>query len=214
MPINWKSTPIQSTPKDITMAPIIDSHIHLNPSSALPTLPWRDPSHPLHREHSVSDYNSATASPSNLSGFILIEADHSSNDDPNPWTPHLQELSFMSTIANSNSSCLALIPWAPLPEGAAKLEEYLTAAEKEVGPEAWKKVRGFRFLLQDQPAGTGTSEGFVQALKVLGKKGYVFEVGVDQHRKGKRQLEEVWEMISRVQEGVEEGERVSFVLSK
>jgi L-rhamnono-1,4-lactonase len=110
--------------------------------------------------------------------------------------------------------CLGFVPWAPVVLGPEKLEEYLEKAEKEAGEETWRLVKGFRYLLQDKENGTALGEGFIQGLKVLGRRGFVFDVGVDQHRRGRVQLEEVVEMIDRAHDGVEEGEKVVFILSE
>ena len=95
------------------------------------------------------------------------------------------------------------------------MEKYLAQAEEEAGPETWKKVKGFRYLLQDKPNGAGLEEGFIEGLKVLGRRGFVFDVGVDQHRRGKVQLEELVEMMDKAHEGVErEEDKVVFILSE
>ena len=77
------------------------------------------------------------------------------------------------------------------------------------GREDARRLRGFLRVW-----GTALGEGFIEGLKVLGKKGFVFDVGVDQHRRGRVQLEEVVEMIDRAHDGVEEDDKVVFVLSE
>ena len=207
--------------------PIIDSHIHLYPSSELTTLSWMTPSHPLASQRSITEYKTAIApSPSHVEGFIAIEAARL-NASSTDWTHPLQELSFLSRIAaglpnpdeghepQDASLLLGIVPWAPLNLGVEQLEKYLAQAEEEAGPETWKKVKGFRYLLQDQPNGTGLEEGFVEGLKLLGRRGFVFDVGVDQHRRGKVQLEELVDMMERAHEGVErEEEKIVFILSE
>lgn len=109
--------------------------------------------------------------------------------------------------------CLGMVPWAPVASGPAELERYLEAAEKEAGPETWKRIKGFRYLLQDKPNEVALEEGFIESLKLLGRKGFVFEVAIDQHRRGRMQLENAIEMINRAHEGVEDEHKVVFVLS-
>ena len=109
--------------------------------------------------------------------------------------------------------CLALVPWAPMARGPEALERYLALAEKEAGEETWKKVKGFRYLLQDKPHGTMLTDEFIASLKLLGRKGYTFDVGVDHHSRGKKQLEETVEMVEKAHEGVPEDEQVTFILS-
>ena len=115
--------------------------------------------------------------------------------------------------AADKAKCLALVPWAPLPSGAEVMERYLAKAEEVAGAETWAKVKGFRFLVQALPHGTMLTEDFIESLKLLGRKGYVFEVGVDQHKRGKKQLEELVEMIDRAHDGVEEDQKVKLVLN-
>ncbi|KAK4121081.1 amidohydrolase 2 [Parathielavia appendiculata] len=207
-------------------APIIDSHIHLYPSREIPSLAWCTPSHPLASQHSVAEYLTATGPTTtpNLSGFIFVETDRH-NASSTDWTAPLQEIAWMRRLATGTPRsgeghsaadarlCLGLVPWAPVALGPEKLGAYLEAAEREAGTETWRLVKGFRYLLQDKENGTALGEGFVEGLKVLGRKGYVFDVGVDQHRRGRVQLEELIEMIDRAHEGVEEGEKVVFVLN-
>ena len=69
-------------------------------------------------------------------------------------------------------------------------------------------------MVQDKPKGTMLGDGFIEGLKWLGRKGYVFDLGVDQHSGGKWQLEEAVEMIQRAHEGVPEAEKVTFIISK
>ncbi len=111
--------------------PIIDSHIHLYPSSALPTLAWCPPSHPLHAQHSIDQYLASTPIPNpSLHGFIFIEADRHSSlhsappstpaaEDRHPgWEHPLQELSFATHLLRDTSPnshpprLLGIIPWA------------------------------------------------------------------------------------------------------
>jgi L-rhamnono-1,4-lactonase len=159
-----------------------------------------------------------------LAGFVFIETDRK-NDDSKDWTAPLQEIAWIRRIvagqpkageghsADDAKLCLGVIPWAPMSLGRDQLEKYLAAAEQEAGP-AWGKVKGFRYLLQDKPSGVALSDAFIDSLKVLGKKGYVFDLGVDQHRRGRAQLEEAVEMIDRAHDGVAEDEKVVFILSE
>ncbi|CAI0654770.1 unnamed protein product, partial [Colletotrichum noveboracense] len=54
---------------------------------------------------------------------------------------------------------------------------------------------------------------FIDSLKLLGRLGYVFDLGVDQHRRGKQQLDEALEIIARAHEGVPEEEKVTFIIN-
>lgn len=205
---------------------IIDSHIHLYPSTELASLAWCHPTHPLHAQRSVAEFHAATGSPPNLTGFLFVETDRQPTAAAADFAGPLQEIAFMRRLATGDPRpgeghtpadaklCLGFVPWAPMTLGAAGLEGYLERAEREAGEETWSRVKGWRYLLQDKENGTGLGEGFIEGLKVLGRRGFVFDVGVDQHRRGRVQLEEVVEMIDRAHEGVEEEEKVVFILSE
>jgi len=203
--------------------PLIDSHIHLWPESELETLAWYTTDSPLGGRRSVEEFRSTTGSDINLKGFVFIEADRK-NDESKDWNAPLQEVDWVRRIAAGQPKegeghsaddaklCLAIIPWAPVVLGVDQLEKYITAVENAAGP-AWNKVKGFRYLLQDKPNGTALGDDFIAGLKLLGRKGLVFDVGVDQHRRGRLQLEELVEMIDRAHDGVEEDEKVVLILS-
>ena len=138
----------------------------------------------------------------------------------------MEEISFIRRIVTGSpkpedghatadsKQLLAAIPWAPVKLGPKRLEEYLAKAEETAGPETWAKIKGFRYLLQDKPNGTALEDDFIEGLKVLGKRGFVFDLGVDQHRRGRIQLDQSVEMIDRAHEGVEEEEKVVFIISE
>jgi L-rhamnono-1,4-lactonase len=210
--------------------PIIDSHIHLYPASEVETLAWYEPSNPLHGQHSLNEYTTATGSPSSFVGFIFLETDRkhdlkSGVKDGTGWTFPLMEVDWLKRIAlgtpkageghtaEQKKLCLAIVPWAPVPSGAEALERYVGEVEKHAEG-SFGKIRGFRYLVQDKPKGTMLQDEFIEGLKWLGKKGFVFDLGVDQHGGGKWQLEEAVEMIENAHEGVDEEEKVTFIISE
>jgi L-rhamnono-1,4-lactonase len=208
--------------------PIIDAHIHVFPGSELSTLAWYTPDGPLAKQHSLKEYKEATNG--QAEGFIFLETDRKNDleagvKDGSGWQYPLMEVSWLKRIvtgqpkdgeghtADDASLCKAYIPWAPIPSGPAALEKYIESA-KEAAGDSWPKVRGFRYLLQDKPKGTGLTDDFIESLKLLGRKGLVFDLGIDQHRRGRSQLEEAVEIIERAHEGVQEDEKVVFIISK
>jgi hypothetical protein len=212
--------------------PIIDSHIHLFPKSELDTLAWAKPSQNslLYAQYSVDEYVTATNSAPSLEGFVFLETDRRNDlktgaEDGTGWEMPLMEVDWLKRVAlgtpregeghsaEQKELCLAIIPWAPVPSGAEVLERYVKEVEKHAEG-SFSKIKGFRYLLQDKPNGTMLEDGFIEGLRWLGKKGYVFDLGVDQHRRGKRQLEETVEMIEKAHEGVPEAEKVSFIISE
>jgi L-rhamnono-1,4-lactonase len=210
--------------------PIVDSHIHLYPATELETLAWCTPSNPLSGQHSLEEYTTATDSPPSLDGFIFLETDRkhdlkSGAEDGSGWKFPLMEVDWLKRIAlgtpkegeghtsEHKKMCLAIIPWAPVPSGAKVLERYVDEVEKHAEG-SFGKIRGFRYLLQDKPKGTMLQDGFIEGLKWLGKKGFVCDLGVDQQSGGKWQLEEAVEMIEKAHEGVDEQEKVTFIISE
>lgn len=214
---------------DQLILPIIDSHIHLYPSSEVDSLAWCTQENPLNGQRSVEEYREATASAPSLLGFIFVETDRK-NDlesgaaDGSGWEGPLAEVSWIKRVAlgqprdgeghsaDDAKLCLGIVPWAPLPSGVEVMERYLDRVKEEAG-DAWPKVKGFRYLVQDKPHGTMLEENFIESVKLLGRRGFVFDVGVDQHRRGKKQLEELVEFVDRVHDGVPEEEKVTLVLS-
>ena len=206
--------------------PIIDSHIHLYPEAEIPTLAWYTPDHPLASERSIPQFDAAAAACPTVKGFILVETDRKSDLSEDGWELPLKEVAWFARVATGRpgpgedfgadtaEKCLALIPWAPVPAGRAALTQYIAKAKEAAGEEAWRKVKGFRYLLQDKPAGTMQSDEFLDGVKYLGENGYVFEVGVDSHRRGKKQLAEVVELIDRAHEDVPDNHRTTFIISK
>ncbi|EHK98183.1 hypothetical protein M7I_5944 [Glarea lozoyensis 74030] len=208
--------------------PIIDSHIHLYPSSEISQLAWNtDTTSPLHTQHSIDEYKTATDTPSNFEGFIFLETDRINDlsKGAEGWEYPIREIEFLRRIIEDEpregeghgkgdgKKCLGIVPWAPLPAGEDGMREYTELLKKRVGEKTWDRVRGYRYLVQDKPKGTMLSDGFIEGLKWMGKEGLVFDLGVDQHSGGKWQLEEAVEMIGRAYEGVEDENRVRIVIS-
>ncbi|CAG9999434.1 unnamed protein product [Clonostachys byssicola] len=209
--------------------PIIDSHIHLYREKDLENVNWYKADGPLGGPHSVEQFKEAAKSSPSLLGFVFVETDfkydlEAGAADGSGWEFPLQEVERLKRIAlgqpeeGDGSSaedaklCLGIVPWAPIPSGPEVLERYIDRV-KEVAGDAWPKIKGFRYLLQDKPHGTMLEENFVEGLKLLGRKGLVFEVGVDQHRRGKKQLDELVALIEKIHEGVPEEERVTLVIN-
>lgn len=164
----------------------------------------------------------------------VVDPTKAPEDGGYSWKYPLQEVGFLARVATGRPRsedeghgpkdkdlCLGIVPWAPLPAGPDVLARYLAAVRDAAGPDVWgtspqnNKIKGFRYLLQDKPDGTMLAPAFVAALRLLGREGFVFDVGVDLHRRGRGQLEEVVEMVERAHAGVDRPEdKVVFVLSR
>ncbi|EEY14281.1 amidohydrolase family protein [Verticillium alfalfae VaMs.102] len=210
--------------------PIIDSHIHLYPSSEVDSLAWATAENPIAAQRSVDEYRAATGNPSNLKGFIFLETDRkhdlaSGAADGSGWEAPLAEVAWLRRIAEGTpregeghsaadaSLCLGIVPWAPLPSGPEVLDRYLDRVQEVAGPVAWPKIRGVRYLLQDKPHGTGIEYDFVRSLQLLGRRGLTFDLGVDQHRRGKQQLEDALVMIQLAHKDVPDDEKVTVIVN-
>ncbi|KAI1002261.1 hypothetical protein K3495_g5944 [Podosphaera aphanis] len=210
--------------------PIIDSHVHVYPSSELESIAWFPKSSPLYRQYSLDEYTAATAAAApSLKGFIFLEVDRIHDLSPQAkdgtgWDMPLAEVEWAKRVAlgtprggeghsaQHSKLCLAIVPWAPVPSGEVILQQYVQEVQKRAG-DSFPKIRGFRYLVQDKPRGVMVHEKFIEGLKWLGRNGFVFDVGVNQHKAGKWQLEEAVEMIELAHRGVEEKDKVCFVLN-
>ncbi|KZF24288.1 hypothetical protein L228DRAFT_259527 [Xylona heveae TC161] len=307
---------------------IIDSHIHLFPSSELPSLNWWSPGCALDAQHSMDEYLAATGNPAELRGYVFLEADRRAhvrdeslmgwerrftplgreemgNEDEDRtgkeddmgkedgqgqrqgqgqgqegWQDALTELDFIARVvrdmsrpgeghgAGHGNMCVGIVPWAPLPlgvnhhgasgkgegegEGEGKnkckkgrklrrgpdLETYLACVRARCagysdagssrvvanggdgkgygggggGKDVFGRIKGFRYLVQDKPAGVLLTDEFIEGVKWLGRKGYAFDLGVDQRQGGIWQLHEAVEMLERVMAGEEDEEKKTKIV--
>jgi L-rhamnono-1,4-lactonase len=195
--------------------PIVDAHIHLYASTHVPRLSWTAelPSdHPLNRQNSIEQYRAATTDERTLRGFVFLETDRKSGLQDNEWQDALEEVNFLVRIAEGKPIAgeghtaadkelvLGIVPWAPIPAGSKVLGQYLGEVRKRAG-ESYGKIKGFRYLLQNKPAGTMLSEGFIEGLQALGTHDLSFDLGIDARSAGLHQLEEACELFDRVNAG-------------
>lgn len=216
---------------------LIDSHVHLWEADAVDKLAWCKPENVLARRCALPDYLESVKSkaveaagddkegddqPSPRVGYIFVECDRKTGEDGSDWEQPLAEVAYLRSIIEeeeknesaSQARCLALVPWAPVHSGPEALQRYLDAAREAAGPVAWPRVRGFRYLVQDKPQGTMLRDEFVASLKLLGRLGFVFELGVDQHRRGRPQMDETVALLERVHsEDVPDAEKVVLVIN-
>lgn len=215
------------------LLPIIDSHVHLWRDGDLPKMNWWKPDATragMEGPRTLARYKEDAASTPSLLGYVVLECDVKSDLDPAGldgagWDLPLEELAGWARVALGEAEdgdgagaedgrmCLGILPWAPLPAGPEVMEKYI-ARVQEVAGDAWPKVKGFRYLVQDKPHGVMIEDKFIQSLKLLGRKGLVFDVGVDHHRRGRKQLDELLSMVDMAHEGVPEEEKVKFIISK
>jgi hypothetical protein len=211
---------------------LIDSHVHLFEVEHIDSLSWMTQTSPLLGQHSVAEYVSSTLhqpSPRQLAGFIFIEVDRIKNPPSKleGWKHSLQEYSFVASIAlgmipkyaTYSSLVLGIVPWAPLPYGSSVMQQYerqLCALHSESinGVQKPYKVKGCWYLLQNEARRTMLGARFLESLRWMGMKGYVFECTVDCRRNQLWQLDEVIEMMERVNRKVAAENLVQVVVSK
>ncbi|EME83387.1 uncharacterized protein MYCFIDRAFT_99525, partial [Pseudocercospora fijiensis CIRAD86] len=220
------------------MAPrcVLDSHIHLWPEHMCNEEghAWMTPGMPLAKEHLLSHYYAASKQDGSsetdfeVTGVVYVETDVRYSP---PWGEvkdwakgPLDEIKFLRDCAEGkygerdSKMLLAIVAWAPMDQSTEVLEEWLRLAEEAAGPETWKRVKGVRFLLQaildeEKFKTLVSSRHFINNLKLLGKRSFAFDVGVDQHSGGIWQLELISRAMTTAHVDVSEDEKVTFVLN-
>lgn len=193
--------------------PIIDSHIHLYANDHIKDLAWTGiltTDHVLNRQYSVAEYRAATKSQPSLIGFVFIETDRKSDLSEDGWTHPLNELDFLKRIkagtpraeeghtSEDKFLLLGAIPWAPLPADQSLFTAYLKRTDGTETTAAKTLIKGFRYLIQDKPAGTQLTQIFIDNLLTLEREGLkTFDLGVDFHRNGAPQLQESIDMLTK-----------------
>ena len=208
------------------MAQIIDSHVHLWEARHIKSCAWGDdlpPNHVLNRQNSIKEYLAASRSARNLQGFVYVETDRKSGLRDDEWEHVLDEVDFVARIAQGETKdgeitkpidqnlVSAIVPWAPVPAGAGVLQEYVQRLREKVPhSDLFNKIKGFRYLLQEQPAKTMLQEDFLHSLHWLGSMGYTFDLGIDTRSGGMHQLLEATQLIRGLLS--EDGSKIKIVI--
>ncbi len=194
------------------------------------------PGNPLAKPHLLEHYLKASYQNENdesdveVEGVIYVETDVRYDDprsgaDVATWAKGpLDEISFLRSIVNGaygereSKMLLGVVPWAPMDQPPSVLREYLRLAEERAGEKCWKRVKGFRFLLQfftDQESFEKLVLGddFIGNLKELGNRNFSFDVGVDQRSGGSWQLELVAKAMEKAHEGVDEDKKIVSIVN-
>ena len=175
---------------------ILDSHVHLWPAETANEAGhrWLPPDMPLAKPQLPLSYISASndLKPTDVQALVFIETDvryETTNEKLSSWAKGpLDEIAFVRQVVEgdfgekASSLVQAIVPWAPLENSTATTEEYLILAKAEAGYTTWKRVKGFRFLLQqitneDQFRALVFSDHFINNLKLLGRKDFSFDIG-------------------------------------
>nr|POE79997.1 l-rhamnono-gamma-lactonase [Quercus suber] len=211
---------------------IIDSHVHLWPASAAneASHAWMTGDPAQWKQQLLQEYQLGTDHDTSVAGVVYVETDrrYTIPEPEEAWDVErwaigpLEEVAFLRELvetAPDGEMLMGLVPWAPMNQPSAVLERYLDLAEKCAGTKTWKRVKGFRFLLQaileqESFEALVLGETFVDNLRLLGERGFLFEVGVDQRSGGAWQLEAVARTMRSAQStAADESDRIAFVIN-
>ena len=215
---------------------LIDSHIHLWPQETANEAghSWMTPGMPLAKPHLLSDYRRASrqdvdyTSDVEVDGVVYIETDvryDPPTGEVSAWAKGpLDEITFLRNLVEGRYNerhgklLQGLIPWAPMGQPLSTLDDYLRLAEEKAGEMTWRRIKGFRFLLQfivDRERFKSIVLGydFINNLTTLGRRGFSFDIGVDQRSGGVWQLEIVAKAMQEAQRDVPESEKVTFIVN-
>jgi L-rhamnono-1,4-lactonase len=209
--------------------------------------------HQLAKRHGISDYTAVTDPV--LVGFVYVETDRYL-PSPQPdtsgseseseqrrklreWAEEpLEELKFLRRLVEGKGQegdgfergdgamMKGCVVWAPFNVSKSLFGIYMQIAEEIAGPELWKRVVGFRYLLQGKADGEVrrliSNDDWLDNIASLSQgrngNGWAFDIGVDTHRDGDEVLEVVGDMIEEVRRREEKSggkkQRVRFILSK
>lgn len=180
-----------------------------------------------------------SSAPVQPTGVVYVETDRRIGDSSigsvTNWASEpLEEVKFIRRVVEGTvtedekngfgggkgSMIKGIVFWAPFNQGVSILEEYLAEAEKLAGKETWRRVKGFRYLLQgikdeEEFRKLALSDSWIECLRALRSKGrnYSFDVGVDMRSGGVWQLEAAVEMIEKCNQGLAPDKQVTFILS-
>ena len=161
----------------------VDAHVHFWDPARF-AYPWLASTGPLNRPFLPGDLRASGATPA---GVVAVEADRLTGQA-------LAEARWLSELTEAALPIVAVVAHAPLEQGAGGAGEALKRLA------ALPRVTGIRRLLQDEPAGFGTSPGFVAGAGLIARTRGVLELCVRRH-----QLVEATELARRLPQ-------VTFVL--
>lgn len=143
---------------------VIDAHIHLWDLGKL-TYPWLNDHPKINRNFLIKDYDKASAGHT-VEKMVFVQAECSPSQ-------FLDEVNWVSSIADTDSRLAAIVPWAPLHTGNAVNE----VLEKYVDN---KWIKGVRRLIQpEQDPDFCLRPDFVKGVRLLGEKNLHFEITID-----------------------------------
>ncbi|KAK6541904.1 hypothetical protein TWF694_007681 [Orbilia ellipsospora] len=192
---------------------LLDTHIHLWREHEIQNLAWQSPEGPLFGVYDLEKYKSCISPiPPSYGGFIFVETDRKFTDPKDPsedltaWEHVLEEYRYLLQLSKNDKQgkqwVKGIVPFAPIHLGYEAMQRYkkqLEAVDTEVyGDEKHSLLVGFRYLVQDKPAGTASAPEFIEGLKFMRDNGLVFDLGIDMNRVGLVQFEEALGALKQV----------------
>ncbi|ODQ49649.1 hypothetical protein SAICODRAFT_43665, partial [Saitoella complicata NRRL Y-17804] len=218
--------------------PLLDGHVHLYPQSHVDAgvFPWQNhESAKINVQHSFTEYAADASTRTSESksdpevkydhrGLIFVEVGRQ-NGEQSGYDQGVSEFAYLCEALRNAESGKAgegyepsdakllrgIMALAPAPHGSSAMEEHTIKLESVPHFDP-AYLKGFRYNLQDEPAGAALSKGFIDAMKWMGSKGLRFEINVNTHGAGIWQLQEAREMIIRAHEGVEDAKKTRFII--
>lgn len=188
---------------------VIDSHIHLLSLKNQSILKWHG-DHPLNVNCRLEEYTSQSNNKDfDIDGVVVVEFDPVVDLEKglDGCQSSILEYQYISRIINGtlpadegsndySNMIKAYIPWAPMPLGPKVLEQFVNIM-KDSGNN-FDYVKGFRYLLQDKPKQVMLQPDFIESMKWLDNKNFVFDWGIDLRSGGLWQFEESVELFKQV----------------
>ncbi|PUU79834.1 hypothetical protein B9Z19DRAFT_1174655 [Tuber borchii] len=195
---------------------------------------FRKEENTLYEENSILEYPSSIppSKLTNFKGFVFIEVDRrytipfdeaiSKKDTvalKKAWEWPLEEFEFVYGLSKTDPHgkyTLGIVPWASMNLGASAVERFyeLLGIEGDGSAERKRMMKGFRYIVQDEPSGAIGGVKFPEGMGWMWKKGLVVEIGLDSRSGGLWQLEEAVKAIQEVVKGSEHvGGVGAFVVS-
>jgi L-rhamnono-1,4-lactonase len=197
---------------------LLDSHIHIWPQSQLDTLSWQTKDGPLYLQLSIDEYELAIKqgkrTDDDIVGFIFVEADRKFSLNPVSWTEPINEFKYALAIRRGEAAeghtaenfmlLRGFVGWGPIPLGFYGMSQYVAQLRELCRSETELRgvLKGFRYLVQDKPLGTCTTDDFAEGVRWCGQNEYVFDLGVDFQNCGRPQLEEALKLVRKTPETV------------
>lgn len=161
---------------------VIDSHIHIfSTIDRCKSLNWLHKDHVLYRPHPYSLYQE---SDSPATKAVFVECDTKIQDD---FAAHFREFEDAAAVETIG----AIVAWAPM-SSLSSMENYLNHI---LELDSRKLLRGIRVLLQDKPDEYCLGTEFIRCTQLLGSRGLLFEIGIDVHSRGTKQLQDALQLI-------------------